>query len=658
MLPPSPLSVDSPRPSLTFRCVLIAVFLGTLAVLWVIADELIYGTIQVGNSIPPIPAVTFLVLLAGASAWLRRRGRQGLSTGETLFVYGFLTTAAAVPMVASLGYLFAYVTVPRYLRGGRYEVLAKQLPAWYAPADREAVRLFFEGRWQGEPLPWSVWALPLLTWAVFLGVLGVTIYAALALLRRTWQDHERLAYPMAQIPLSLVGERPGARGMPPFWRDPLMWLGFAATATFDGLNMLHASTPSLPAPGLYFDLGAAFPDPPWSAMTPLWISYRPEIFGLAYLMPTEVLFTAWASYLLLRLSSVARSAGGEPVTSTAYDYQELGIGAFLGIAALLLYRAWPHLRQSLARALQRSRARDDEHEPLSDRAAWSLLGGGTLLLWAWLAAGGLPGWVAAAHLALLLIVAVVYARIRCEAGTTSIYLFPFWQQQVLLLNLFGTQAVAGGSERGLAVFGSLGGLSRGVYPEIPAYGAEAMGIAGYARLNQRAMAKMVLAGLAFGLLFGGALYFLNTARYGANLLDAGGGQGGFRIRMAGQQYEQFLGYLKDPALPRGDLALQTALGGGIVVLAAALRQVLPWFPFHPLGFAMASAYGFHLWAPFLGAWICKVAIARWGGSAGHRRMMPFFLGVVLGRYLFTGTVWGLLGLFGSPVTYTYRVHFS
>src|SRR5207248_8627416 len=114
---------------------------------------------------------------------------------------------------------------------------------------------------------------------------------------------------------------------------------------------------------------------------------------------------------------------------------------------------------------------------------------------------------------------------------------------------------------------------------------------------------MAIAGLLFGLLLGGLLYYLAYYRYGANLLDAGGGQGGFRIKIATQGYQQAAGYLKNPELPRADLGLQTLLGGALALGFAGLRQLLPWFPLHPLGFAMASAYGFHLWAPFLAAWI-------------------------------------------------------
>jgi hypothetical protein len=77
-----------------------------------------------------------------------------------------------------------------------------------------------------------------------------------------------------------------------------------------------------------------------------------------------------------------------------------------------------------------------------------------------------------------------------------------------------------------------------------------------------------------------------------------------------------------------------------------------------MGFAMASAYGYHLWAPFLVVWLLKSLILRLGGHNTYRRLIPFFLGFALGRYLFAGIVWGFMGLIGSPVTESYVLHFG
>jgi hypothetical protein len=208
------------------------------------------------------------------------------------------------------------------------------------------------------------------------------------------------------------------------------------------------------------------------------------------------------------------------------------------------------------------------------------------------------------------------------------------------------------------VFNALGGLSRRFYPEICAYGAEGLSLARRARFPQRWITAAVGGGLALGLCLGGYLYLTACYHHGALLLDGGSGHGGYRISLATQQYEQAMRTLATPTDPRPDRIVQTLLGAGVVAAFGLLRQRLLWFPLHPMGFAMASAYGYHLWAPFLAAWLAKTLILHLGGHTMYRRLIPFLLGFALGRYLFTGILWGFLGLIGSPVTESYRVHFS
>src|SRR5207302_1049549 len=108
-------------------------------------------------------------------------------------------------------------------------------------------------------------------------------------------------------------------------------------ALLNFLNIAQVFYPNVPALGRAIDLGAMVHQPPWDAIKPMAISLRPEIFGIGYLMNTDVLFTAWLSYLLLRLSSVLRTAMGYEVLSTAYDYQEIAAGAYLGILVGLVW---------------------------------------------------------------------------------------------------------------------------------------------------------------------------------------------------------------------------------------------------------------------------------------------------------------------------------
>src|SRR5262249_52823748 len=150
-------------------------------------------------------------------------------------------------------------------------------------------------------------------------------------------------------------------------------------------------------------------------------------------------------------------------------------------------------------------------------AAWGMLVLGSAAMVIWLRVAGMPLWAATTHLFLLIAVAVGYARMRAETGARMIYLFPFWEQQDMMMKFFGSQAIAGGSERALAAFASLGGLSRGFYPEVCAYGTEGMSLAAHARFPQRRVTQAVVVGIFLGLLLGGYLYLAAYYRDGANL---------------------------------------------------------------------------------------------------------------------------------------------
>jgi hypothetical protein len=629
--------------------VLLAIALAILAILWVIANEYVHESIGVGGSVPPIPALAALLLLSGAAVIAHRIGwRTFLTHRRILLVYLLITFSAAICSRASMIFFFGYITTPQYLAATRPEMarIASLFPSWFALPVGEAARQFFEGSPTGK-VPWEVWIWPLVAWFVFLFLLLLTLYALLALLRKSWMEGERLTYPIVQIPLRLLG----TDRQPSLFRNPTMWVGFGMAAMFDGVNMIHALYPPFPSIGISWDVGAYFVDRPWSGLAPMWVSYRPEIFGVAYLMPTDVLLTAWVSYLLLRLSAVIRIALGDPMESGYYDYQEIGMGAFVCLFFILLRRAWPELKVSLAAALSGRKGMEDE--PLSPRWAWGILLFGTLGMISWLCFAGLPLWLAAAHLFLLIAVAVVYARIRAETGAPGIYLYPFWQQQNMLLNFFGSQGVSGGNAQVLTIFASLGGLSRGYYPEICAYGAEGMNIAGRARFSQGVISGVVIAGILLGLIVGGYFYVTLAYQQGIHKLA-----GQYQLWLVRQQYDTLVQMLATPAQPKPSLIFQTFLGGWIALLLNLMRQRLFWFPFHPVGFALASAYGFHLWAPFLVVWLLKVLILRLGGDQGYRRLLPLFLGIALGRYLFAGIFWGLMGLFDSPATRTYEIHFG
>ena len=667
-----------PQTPFTLRAVLLALLFAGLGCWWVVENSLVRGGVQVGGSVPPIPAVAALLLLALANPLLRR---WGLRRGEILLIYVFVAIAVSLPDVNVLTYLLAFLTVPHYFQTpeNKFGGFLRHIPSWFAPQDAEVLRGFYEGIGEKQPVPWSAWLMPLLGWGVFLCAMWVTTFALLSLFRHRWIERERLPFPIVDLVMNLTPDSPPSQGgggggsFPPFLRDPVMWAGFALSAVYNVLNIANAFNPTVPATGRFFDLGALFTERPWTSLRPMWISFRPEIFGIGYLMSTDVLFTAWLTYLIMRAFNVLRTAIGYEVISTAYDYQEIAVGAYIGLMVVLVWMAFrakgkgQETRDTSSSSLPDSSGLSTSRSVTSRfigtldkserRSPLLALIGFAYMLW-WTTRAGLSWWLGGLHLALLLSFALVYSRMRAETGAPLIYLFPFWQQQKMLLNFFGTSALGADGGASLTILASLGFLSRGNFPELAAFQMEAMDIGERAHIKPRHLTACVLAALPFGLLVGSYLFLTNCYRYGFNVLDAGTVQGGYRVYIATQQYRELVQWQTQPKPPDVSLIFQTLLGFGLTVGMVALRSVFLRFPLHPLGFAMVTSYGFHLWAPFMAVWACKLVIVKLGGARLYRRLIPLFLGIVLGHYLVAGVIWGGLSLYDAEIARRYVIHFA
>jgi len=632
-----------PEPErLRFRVILVACLFGWFGTFWVIQNSLLRAGVQVGGSVPPIPALAALGLLALLNPRLRR---WGLTRSESVLVYLFVAVCAGISHVDVLGYFFAYLTVPQYFGAKEgFAPFVERLPEQFAPKDPNVIRTFFEGSWSFG-VPWQAWLPALLGWSLFLWVLWATLHAILSLFRERWIAHERLRFPIVDFSLTLLGDGPsGAR---PF-RDPLLWAGIGLSTLYNLLNILHALYPNVPASGRYLDVAPFFPDPPWSSLRPMFLSFRPEILGLGYLVNTDVLFTVWATYLVFRLCGVGLRASGYEILTGYYDYQEIAAGAYLGVLAVLIWQGRVHL----ARVWRSNRP----GEPGARTFLLVLVGFG-YLVW-WTAQCGLNGWLAALYLFLILAFAVVYARMRAEAGAPLIFLFPFWQQQKLLVNFLGTPTLAATGASSLVMLAALGFLARGVYPELASYQLDGMELGERARIPARWVTAFLLAAVPFGLAIGYWFYLTNAYRYGFGLLDGGTGQGGGRVTTTVQQYRMLLQWQGHYLPPNLSLIGQTAAGFLAAIGIVWLRGAFLSCPLHPLGFAMATSYGFHLWFPFCCVWALKLLILRLGGAAGYRRLVPLFLGIVLGHYLVAGVIWGALSLINPEAARAYVVHFS
>ena len=98
------------------------------------------------------------------------------------------------------------------------------------------------------------------------------------LVRRQWQDHERLSYPLIQLPIEMTRD-----GGPLYRRTPFL-IGAALAGGLDlknGFATWYPSVPSIPMWGT--DLALNFPNRPWNAIWWMPLNYFPFVIGLGFL---------------------------------------------------------------------------------------------------------------------------------------------------------------------------------------------------------------------------------------------------------------------------------------------------------------------------------------------------------------------------------------
>lgn len=634
---------------LSLRTWVISLVLTGLAGAWVCQAEIRVLSCQISESVPAIPGLAALVLLlvvnpllARLSARWRPLWLRPFSRAELLVVFLFVTIASSMMGVGVMRFLIALMTAPFYFPIPDAALTRQALPHWLMPHDLEVIRRLYEGDPRGH-IPWQAWWVPMIVWTGFFLALWTTMYCLSALYYRTWAQEERLSFPIVQLPLALTGDT--GTGLANLLRSRAMWAGFAVAAVYNGVNILHAYYPSFIEIPKNIDLGPVFNDPPLSALRPVSLEFRPELIGLGYIVATEVSFSVWAFYLLLKGQAVAATMSGYPPGEMPFP-QEQGIGAYLLLGGIFV---WAAARRLLARRQRAGRT----VTPGERRAALgALVSMAAVVGFAW--AAGMALWAAAAYIGIVLVVAIVYARIRGEVGPPLLWLFPFYMQKNVLLYTFGSAPFADSGPATLPVFALFTFLARGYFPAMIGYELESMEITRRGGADRRAMAAAVFAALVAGFAFGWYFHLAPYYRHGAQYLRGGI----WGSEMAVQEYTWASTWTHTPKLLDPNRIGASALGAVVAGALVLQRQRWVGFPLHPLGYAMTCSYGDLIWWPFFLVWLLKTLVLRYGGMRLYRQTVPAFLGFALGHYAVAGIFWGLVGAFSGEAVRGYGVWFG
>jgi len=623
---------------------LAAVFVVCLVVSWA---ELVTGQIMIGFlQLPPVAiAVLFALVLANKAA-RRLSPRAALRPPELGVVYVMMLMAA---MVSSRGLmedlLPTLVGVNYYANPGNrwQELFFPHIRPWLVPWDpggeptQFVSTAFYEGLRPDEQLPWRLWLGPIAHWLVLVAAVYGAFLCLATLLRRQWSDHEKLSYPLVQLPLEMMREQPGRS----FYSNPLTWTGFALPTIIFAINGLHNWQPSLPAVNVDININAFFTQRPWSDISFFHAYLSLGAVGFFYLLPLELLLSFWFFHLFAKLQDLLVSALAFPPIRTPHgsgngymDYQTAG--AYFMLVFYLGAMALPHLRGVLRRALGRAGPAGSEEMMPYRAAVWGLLGA-LVLASLWLQRSGMAlGFALFSLLVYVFVQAVIMARGCAEAGLpmsegcftpmdiSSLALPPTALGAPTLTSTAFFDAMFTRDLRGLVLTGFLDGQKLG----------DELGLA------RRRLLWVFALGLASAIPIAAAIQLWLPYRIGALSMYS------FAYRGNNIQFfRENAAFLLGETQHRSGALLSFLLGGAVTAGLAAMRVRYVGWPFHPLGYALSTSWTTMVfWFPMFIAWIVKGAVVRYGGMRMYARIRPLFLGLIFGEFT-SAVFWTLIAMF-------------
>ena len=633
--------------SVTILVVVLAIaLLGLVAVLgfWL---DIYYGAApRFGSGIPASGPITVLFVLTFLSGIRFFASRLRLTRRQLLSMYSIILVGAPLVSTAVLANMLAHATIQRYMAARTLEwqeSFIPLLPSWFGPTDWSAIQDFYVGL---NSVPWGAWAIPLVAWCSFLMALVACSVCLVLLVQRQWITHERLSFPLAQIPLEMVSQSVAAdSGKPRLPASSLFWVGLLLSLGMTSLNTVARHYPAVPAIPLgpvalmqWRQVGPA------AGLGEIDLVLWPWLIAIAFLVPKELSFSCWFFWLVrVGLTVIGIATGSTARRPELWWSTEFPASVYQGVGALFAIGAWSawaarrHLAHALRVAVSRRSGRDDAAEPIPYR--WMLVGFAFSFAWlvffCWLA--GSRVWFGVVLILLILAYYMTWARLRAETGLGFLP-FPFFPHEIIVVP-FGSKIFRPREFVTLIAPHWAYFAGGGTLEVVPGNALEATKIADSANINTRKLLIASAVGFLLVLPLGVWITLSGIYHYGFYSLHAGQDRG---ILHWYSWYAH--DYITRPRNP--DLQGTAAVGAGaaVAVFLGLMRLRFWWWPLHPIGYLAAFTWGMHLYyMPFFVGWLAKTLTVRYGGLRLYRKLVPAAIGLVIGD-LVHEVAWGFISL--------------
>ncbi len=619
---------------MTKKALFIGVVMSVLLNIWTIHAAYVTGSSYISLTHLPVAALFpfMLVLLVFNPlmkffwpAWV-------LNRYELIVVFFLVFTASTIPAWPFSSYWISAITAPHYYATTENqwaELFFQYLPSWLIISnEHRAISWFFEGVPESSPsipgLLRNTWSIPLFWWITFFLAIFVVGASAMVMLRKQWVEHERLTFPLAQIPLILIEEGTGRRALPAVMQSKLFWYAFGITLFIFLWNIISffnwvGPIPIGPMHNFNFVLARSFPAIP--------VKFNFLVAGVSYFTNLNVLFSIWIFFVLMTIQQGIMIRLGVPQAFAVVKSQHSG--GFLIFSLFALWAARRHLKNVFMKAIGRASHVDDSKEFFSYRMAMLGVLGGVTYIVCWLYASGMSLGIIAFMMGSLLIMFVGVTRIVAETGIVFLDL-PFethdFTVAVIGSGSIGTQdltnlAIGNAYARNWRTLGmcSMGHIAK-VDDEMGGTGKGAF------RAITGVLALSIIVAVAYTVYLGythsGASNFLEPAFNTGSKLP----------------YDNLVKWINNEQAITGAEFWFMAIGGVITTLLIQAHHRFSWWALHPIGFTVVLTPGMasSVFSVFV-VWFVKALLLRLGGIQLYRKAIPAVMGMlvafVLGVFL-------------------------
>jgi len=636
---------EAPRPPRIWRAVVLSVVLAPLHTYWLIHLEIVRGTGFASTISLFFNVILTVVVLVGLNVPLRRFcPKYAFTRAELITVYimlSLVTCLCSIDMMKPLICLMPYAAWHATPENGWEQLFFRQIPTGWTVTDLEVVEAFYEGGttlYRPEFL--RAWAGPVALWVGFIVVLTFVMLCLNVLVRRRWMDQERLTYPIALLPFE-VTEPTGA-----LFRQRMMWMGFAVAGAYDMLNGLHSVWPIVPALNLQnLNLASYIRGAPWNAIgwTPL--TLFPFVVGLGYLLPIELLMSFWLFFGVWKLEKVFVHALGLPLGRHQWPLlDEQALGCYLAIVLFALWSMRGHLAQAVKTGLT-NLGGEDADEAFSYRLAlWGGLAGFVILV-VFVVQAGMPVWAAVAFFVLYFLIALCITRMRAQSGP-PVHDLHFVGPDQTLTSVLGTRIF---QPPALTSLTYLYWFNRAYRSHPMPHQMETLKMCQRGSINPRGIAVAMVLAIAVGAVAHFWSYLHIAYELGASRKMMGWGTYGY----AREAFGRLETWMLVPSTPDPKIIGAIAWGLLSTLGLMGLQARLVWLPLHPLGYAISNGWSAHwTYSSLFVAWALKTTISRYGGHKGYLNSLPFFLGLILGKFVIGG-LWTVVGTVTGLPTFSF-----